>query len=334
MKILAFINRFKFIAVGIATSALLNSCDSILDMPKEDCSIEHVVNFKYDRNMKFADAFANEVKSVTVYAFDSDGKFLFQQSEQGNQLSQAGYTMSMPIGKEDIKLVTWAGLQNSPSFSVPTLTPGVSTLNDLTCRLNRKDGSVKDDLQPLFHGMISNYSTTRAAESYITTIPLTKNTNNIRVVLQQMSDKPIGSEEFEFKITDDNGVMNYDNSLLKDEQIVYKPWSKVDGSADIEGSGNTHLNMCVAEFTLARLINGKATRLTITNGKQKTILSIPVIDYVLLVKGNYNKDMDNQEFLDRQDEYNMTFFIDENNAWVSSSIIINGWKVVLNDLDI
>ena len=44
--------------------------------------------------------------------------------------------------------------------------------------------------------------------------------------------------------------------------------------------------------------------------------------------------MDDQEYLDRQDEYALTFFLDEDNKWISSSVIINSWKVVINDVDI
>ena len=50
-------------------------------------------------------------------------------------------------------------------------------------------------------------------------------------------------------------------------------------------------------------------------------------------KGNYNKNMSDQEYLDRQDEYTMTFFLDEG-EWLSSVIIINSWRVVINEEDI
>ena len=64
------------------------------------------------------------------------------------------------------------------------------------------------------------------------------------------------------------------------------------------------------------------------------MLSIPLIDYALLVKGYYNRDMTDQEYLDRQDEYTMTFFLDDNDQWASSSIIINSWKVVLDNVEL
>ena len=44
--------------------------------------------------------------------------------------------------------------------------------------------------------------------------------------------------------------------------------------------------------------------------------------------------MDDQEYLDRQDEYNMVSFLDENNRWVNSTIYINSWKVVLGTIEV
>ena len=51
------------------------------------------------------------------------------------------------------------------------------------------------------------------------TVPLVKNTNTIRIILQQMDGVTVEVDKFEFTITDDNGLMNYDNKLLEDENI-------------------------------------------------------------------------------------------------------------------
>ena len=57
-------------------------------------------------------------------------------------------------------------------------------------------------------------------------------------------------------------------------------------------------------------------------------------DYALLVKGFAHEDMDNQEYLDRQDEYNMTFFLTGDKQWLSTVIIINDWRIVRHNVDI
>ena len=329
-----YINRLKFSAVIILICSAFGSCNSILDMPSEDCSVEYLVNFKYDRNLKFADAFASEVKSVTVYAFDENGKFVFQNSEQGSQLAESGYAMRMPASTDNLHLVTWAGLGNGESFSVPTLTPGVSSLSDLTCTLNRDYDNgkavVSNDLNALFHGATKGVST-RAGFTYTTNVSLTKNTNSIRIVLQQMSEYPIEIDKFDFSIEDANGTMSHQNELLDDEDITYKPWSKQTGTAEIDDDSKSNVSIAIAEFTTARITPDNAPRLKVTNPEGELIISIPIIDYALLVKGNYKNQMSDQEYLDCQDEYNMIFFLNEDSEWIASSIIINGWTIVLND---
>ena len=89
-----------------------------------------------------------------------------------------------------------------------------------------------------------------------------------------------------------------------------------------------------SELTVGRLMADMEPVLTVTNDKGEKVLSIPLVDYALMVKGHYNRDMSDQEYLDRQDEYNLTFFLDENNQWMSAYIYINSWKVVLQYTDL
>ena len=77
MKILANFEKMRMWSLVLTVlGTSFTSCSNILDEEDVDCSVEYRVKFKYDHNMKFADAFANEVRSVTLYAFDLDGKFV------------------------------------------------------------------------------------------------------------------------------------------------------------------------------------------------------------------------------------------------------------------
>ena len=58
------------------------SCDSILGEEEVDCSVEYRVKFKYDYNMKYADAFSREVGTVTLYAFDDNGKLYIRRQKK------------------------------------------------------------------------------------------------------------------------------------------------------------------------------------------------------------------------------------------------------------
>lgn len=43
----------------------------------------------------------------------------------------------------------------------------------------------------------------------------------------------------------------------------------------------------------------------------------------------YEQPMSDQEYLDRQDEYNMTFFLDPDDRWIDQYIYINSWHLVI-----
>lgn len=343
MKLTAHISDWRTWTLALLTTVAFASCDNILDEEDVDCSMDYRVKFKYDMNMKFADAFAHEVKSVTLYAFDQEGRFAYQSTEQGDMLAENEYSMKVEVEPGDYDLVTWAGLEGEESFAVPILTPGVSTLDDLNCRMNREylgraiDGSayVNQDLKPLFHGMVTKQNFGRAHRDEIITVPLTKNTNNVRVVLQHLNGSAVDVSKFTFTIEDENGLMDYTNKLVDDEELTYYAWHTEQGTAELTPDGSratTSVGVAIAELTVGRLVMEKKPILTIYNDKKEKVLSIPLIDYALLVKGNYNREMSDQEYLDRQDEYNMTFFLDESDQWYNSTIYINGWRVMRDDI--
>ena len=321
----------------------LGSCD-ILEEEAEDCAV--YVRFKYDMNMSFADAFNSAVNSVTLYAFDKDGVLAYQKTEEGEILKQEGYRMRLDgisrTEKGEYDFITWAGdTDRDESFLIPMMTVGQSTKEDLIYTLKRAGGGVVDtEIKDLFHGQAENIQVGRAAKDipgFEVEVPLMKNTNSIRIVLQHLSGKPVDVEKLHFSITDRNGKMNYNNMLLEDEVITYKAWHTAQGSAGIgeEQEGViTEVNLALADLTVARLMADEDPILVVTNEQMDQVIRIPLVDYALLYKRLRYEDMPDQEFLDRQDEYNLTFFLDENYRWINQFIYINSWKVVLQESEL
>lgn len=341
MKRLARIPGLKIWTLLLLFAGSLASCN-VLTEEDQDCAL--YVRFKYDMNMNFADAFQNAVNSVTLYAF-KDGVLAYQRTEEGELLKQNGYRMridEIPYReKHKYDYITWAGEPDNESFTIPVLTVGKSTKEDLFCQLNRAgNGVVSDDLEDLFHGMTNGQDYSRSASSAAgdeVVIPLTKNTNNIRIVLQHLSGKPVDVNKLNFTITDKNGLMNYDNMLLGEDVITYKAWHKAQGSAGIGEQQEgviTEVNLALADLTVARLMADEEPILVVTNDEEEMVIHIPLVDYALLYKRLRYEDMPDQEFLDRQDEYNMTFFLDENYRWINQFIYINSWKVVLQESEL
>lgn len=364
MKITAYISRLTVVMASMVALMLpLASCNGVIYDDEGDCDVTYRLRFRYDMNMKFADAFHHEVKSVKLYAFDPQGKLVWQTADSGAHLAEEGYEIILPLPAGQYKLMAWCGLDNGESFAVPEISEGGAP-EILHCKMNRsshpEDGTVStEDLHALFHGTLAvTLPESIDGGDFVYTMPLMKDTNVFRIVLQHLSGKDVEASDFTFKIDDNNGWLNHDNTLRDDERITYHAWSKYSGSAGVDTKGAesdfarhlamgslatkaiTEVKVAVAELTTSRLVQRdwsveSKPMLTIRKADDGELVArIPVIDYALLVKGNYNRNMSDQEYLDRQDEYNMTFFLDENNHWLSTTVIINSWRVVLNPTDL
>ena len=350
------ISGLKALAAVMAMMFTVTSCGMMED-DQSNCPKELRVNFKYDMNMKFADAFPNEVKTVTLYAFDKDGKLALQKKESVKDIENRGGYMSVnELKPGHYTLKVWAEGEERYADSYIYGEPNSQDISSLTCRINRSECIVDHDLTPLYHGLLKDADLNLEGFGVKTaTVDLMKNTNVVRVVLQNTSGEALNAADFDFFIDDDNAFLAYNNEpltrstapagsgdALPEDDITYVAWSKYDGIIngtrtelipDIDGSV-TPTSAVVAEMTVNRLLENKNPQLCIYSKEtQEKILQIPLIDYVLLVKGNYNKAMSNQEYLDRQDEYNFVFFIDDNHNWLAAQIYINSWRVVLNNTD-
>ena len=126
-------------SIAILAGAI-TSCDSILNY-NEDCDIEYCVKFKYDYNMEEKDVFAEQVRSVTLYAFDENNNLVYQNTDQGEQLGDIDYAMNIAgIDPSQCRLIVWAGLNNE-SFAVPLLYPDQSKIEELNVKTLRKQAT-------------------------------------------------------------------------------------------------------------------------------------------------------------------------------------------------
>jgi len=317
-------------------AAALTSCDSVIYDNEGDCEPHYRVRFVYDRNMKFADAFAHEVNSVTLRLLDADGRVVWQRTESGDALSQPDYAMDVNCPPGTYTLHVWAEGHEGLPFLLAD--DNADQFQQLTARLPHEtdaDGNAVSDerLRDLYHGYVASVTFSETEGTHTHTVQLTKDTNYLRVVLQQTSAEPLDPNELDISITDDNGYMNADNLLRPNGTVTYRPWAVTPLKADVEDKG-----VCdgvLAEFTVPRLMADRRndTRLTVRNG-EKTIFSVRLIDFLLMTKGNYNHDLTEQEYLDFQDVWDLTFFLDEGQLWLATYIYINSWRVVLQNEDL
>ncbi|MBO5596550.1 MAG: FimB/Mfa2 family fimbrial subunit [Bacteroidales bacterium] len=332
--------------VWAALAGLLGtSCDKVIYDGPGACEV--AVRFKFDFNLKYADAFRNEVKSVALFVFDQDGKFVTKATDSGVPLTQEGYVLTIPgLAAGVYDLVAWCGLEDGDSFSVTD----PATKEELFCRMKTATRTKAEEtysnqmLSSLFYGYAEKTDLQRLPPGSVNTvvIPLVKNTNNIRVLLQSInSDIGLSPEQFSFAIYDDNAELGWNDEVINSIPVTYDPFNTRQGNVTLE-DGTEVLTAAVADFSVSRLFvkNVNKARLVITqvsNGKE--VFNIPLVDYFLMVKGYYSQPMTDQEYLDRQDDYSVTVFLEHKEGpdgefYLAARIYINGWQIVLSNPDV
>ena len=61
-------------------------------------------------------------------------------------------------------------------------------------------------------------------------------------------------------------------------------------------------------------------------------MRIPLINLLMLYKGERYSSMPAQEFLDRENRWNITFFLTGDGVWLRTRIVVNDWIVRINNI--
>lgn len=314
----------------LAASSMLTGC---ITEDLQKCPNDYRLRIVYDRNMLNADAFASQVHSVDIQVFDhSTGLPVCRHCESGEALASGDYTVSLPVPPGNYDILCWGGMAEGSSFSHTT--PSAEALPQQGLLLNAHGGVSDKRLNDLYHGLRYNVSffdnnNTGSLDSQIQTIRLTKDTNRVNVILMNLDGTEMRDDDFEITITSANGDMGYDNVLLPGRQITYKPWSISPIAGDITGDVSTQ-SAISAEFSLSRLTGDTESRLDVVRHSDgERIISVPLEDNLLLYKGEYYAYMTDDEYLNREDDYTITFILDANNNWDRAAMIyINKWATL------
>lgn len=312
---------------------LLTSCfrDGLEECPPSQYN--SYIKFVYDYNMSFVDLFHKQVSSLDIYLFDENDTFLhriIEKTPDGSPFSK-GYTLGLPDAFSNAKkLVVFAGTDDEQQ-SLAVMIPGKSKLNDLSLSLNdRADNRVDCRLRPLWHGNICDAATgTINLSGDTTTVSLTKNTNVIRIMLQSLVDSlDVDVNDFSFELQTINGACDAYNAVCDDKKWCYCPYIM-----ENVGEGGA-----VAELNTLRLLSDRENRLLIKHiSSDETILDINLNKYLHGLKLSNYSDMSFDEYLDREDEYEIAVFLTamENPTpsipsidpvhWVAVYATINKW---------
>ena len=355
-------------------SLVLASCASVFDA-EPDCRMGVALNFVYDYHMEpGADAFASNVDCVTVLVFDAEtGAFVKQLTETTEVLEDPGYRMELLLDTGSYHLVVYGGLacedarfDLTPEF--PVTRSGEMRKEDILVSLPSEDGVSKTQLHNieerwggLFYGTKDIVLTDQdlSVQFREETVYLMKDTNNIQVILQELSyPYQIDYRNYDIKIIDDNFVLDGYNNVVPTAadgiQPVYMPYAsenRIMGFVEpgerngqaVEEDEDRPVQVACVEFSTSRLFleHIETAKLVVTsktevdtNGDPLQIINIPLIKYLTAIRGFGDSWIkDDQEFLDRQSRWTLMFFL-QHDVWMSARVSVNWWTVRINDIEL
>ena len=174
----------------IASMLCMASCDTIReDLPRCELWLE----FAFDYNMEYADAFNPQVKSVDVFVFGSDDKLLFSKRAEATALiggNRMSLTNELDFG--NYKVLTVGSL--SDNFHAldnagRELVPGTTTLRQLTVALKRASDIVDFEFQHLyFSGVVEVDHLPSNTDHKVYRVNQIRNTNRFNIALMKYGE--------------------------------------------------------------------------------------------------------------------------------------------------
>lgn len=369
-------NWFKLVCFSAIALTTMSSC---IKEDMDDCppAISKVaLQFDYTYNVKQADAFAAEVKNINVYAFDENGKF-FDSYIESREKFETGHTMEI-TGLKDGKYtfvclardrqVMSRAEDDEMEFSFASLTPGVSTIDDLTERMGKDNGEeIKNDkefaalytakTQVDFQRLNQNGNEGTVVTS---TLSLMKCTKTYRIVLlpyenDQADFKP---ENFDVRIEGSAAWLDHNGEKVKNEGITYLPYN-MERRANYDGA-HTEVNeepvdqVLIYDLSSSRMFERQSDRRSVRDGDKndyddKRIIITDLRDkdhpielfnhslpwFLALCGEKVNQNWGDQEYLDREDHYVLMFYVSDKRDYnMITKVNVNGWNVNLKDTEL
>ena len=369
-------NWFKLVCFSAIALTTMSSC---IKEDMDDCppAISKVaLQFDYTYNVKQTDAFAAEVKNINVYAFDENGKF-FDSYIESREKFETGHTMEI-TGLKDGKYtfvclardrqVMSRAEDDEMEFSFASLTPGVSTIDDLTERMGKDNGEeIKNDKE--FAALYTAKTQVdfqrlnqKGNEGTVvtSTLSLMKCTKTYRIVLlpyknDQADFKP---ENFDVRIEGSAAWLDHKGEKMKNERITYLPYN-MERRANYDGA-HTEVNeepvdqALIYDLSSSRMFERQNDRRVVRDGDKnnyddKRIIITDLRDkdnpielfnhslpwFLALCGEKVNQNWDDQEYLDREDHYVLMFYVSDKRDYnMITKVNVNGWNVNIKDTEL
>ena len=365
----------KLVVPSVMALTALSSCinDDMDSCPSVTPKVS--LKFDYTYNVKDADAFSAEVKNLNVYVFDQNGKY-FDTYVQSSEKFNTGYTMDISdLNKGKYTFVCLARnkqydatradadstAEDEMEFSFTKLTPGVSTMDDLQEEMGKKGEQEGFVNNKNFTALYTGRTTVDFQDKDTTsTLSLMKCTKTYRIVLLPYDNDQddFTLDNFDVKIAGSAALLDCNGDKVENKSITYTPYNaemRTNSSGQTEVEGEKIDKALVYDLASSRMFERSNDisktrsgstyddkRIIITDKRNGKVLFDHSLPWFLAMCGENSSDTGtkwgDQEYLDRQDHYVLTFYVpkvqNSNDYYIRAAIKVNGWVVNLQETDL
>ncbi|MDE7160379.1 MAG: FimB/Mfa2 family fimbrial subunit [Muribaculaceae bacterium] len=325
--------------LGMLLMAMLPSlggCDA-MHSDLEPCPQGVSLRFRSNHYIDDGEFFAANVDCLTVFVFDSIGhRVLPSMNFYAPEISDENWRLPLDLPEGKYTILAYGGMaceKSSFRFDFHNDTPDLEDIEVVMkpSVIGRDPGVY---LHPLYYG-ITEVEVPSVAEStgYVAgTINMWKDTNNVRILLANAAGVTIDVEDFDFRITDDNTRMNWENNVIPSQTVTYYPWISGNTVGGLNVAGDPFM-VAYAEISTGRFMRRSQARLLVTRSSDgESVIDLPLVNILLLMQSEAYSYLSPQDFLDRENRWELTFFLTEDGRWLDTTIRINDWVVRINNI--
>ncbi|MGL6179665.1 MAG: FimB/Mfa2 family fimbrial subunit [Tannerellaceae bacterium] len=278
-----------------------------------NCPSEVVIDFEYIYNTQEADLLNKEVKTIALFVFDHNNKFVMRKD---HDITSGNATITFDLDQGMYQFVAWGNLDEH--YEEIHLEPNISTSNDLMVSLRHENNQVKQQLS-LFHAQLTSEKVERLGLKK--KMSFIKNSNTITVTLnypnapQQMrSDDSLGK----FSLNSTNGTMNASNQTQP--EVGFRSYLALSA----KNTAKEDIFQTTIEFSTLQLATDQPILFNASPASPGTTDQLFEYDLMEVI---------NQTPIDltKEDSYQVIFNFNSANI---STIYVNGWEVINNNGDI
>lgn len=261
---------------------------------------------------------AAELESVTVFAFDTEGRFVAKVTDNAPRLGDADYYVSLPLLPGLYDFYVWGNVHDCYAFTCTDFIKEETLVATTGLDFGRpSNDTLTVSPHPLFFASLEDVEVkpfTRADIVYQElTLPLVKNTYNVDFELSGLDESIL----LGIVVTDNNSSYGFDNSFLNCDYMHYTSpcvWKTED---DVYRSSLTTLRLDRKRSPRFKLYNQTVGKL---------IYHEDLIDLILSSEEISGKQID----FSRQYNFKIvvSFSKEIETGEISINISVNGWHVV------